>query len=69
MNYDKKRKRQSGRQARMVQDCYSCYIDDEGKIHAKLYRARPPEFSHGFASMKLVTREELANDYPDNFQL
>lgn len=42
MNYDKKRKRQSGRQARQVQDCYSIYIDDLGKIHSKLVKARKP---------------------------
>lgn len=40
MNYEKKRKRNSGRQARQVQDCYKIWIDDEAKIHATLVKAR-----------------------------
>jgi hypothetical protein len=40
MNYTKKRKRQSGRQARQVQDCYKIWIDDEAKIHATVVKAR-----------------------------
>ncbi len=39
MNLDKKRKRQSGRQARKVQDRYSIWIDDAGKVHSKRYKA------------------------------
>lgn len=42
MNYEKKRKRQSGRQSRKVQDCYSVWIDEAGKIHGKLYQGRDP---------------------------
>ncbi len=42
MNLDKKRKRQAGRQARKVQDHYSIWIDDAGKVHAKRYKARNP---------------------------
>lgn len=40
MNYDKKRKRQSGRQAKQVQDCYKIWIDEAGKIGATLVKAR-----------------------------
>lgn len=40
MNYEKKRKRQSGRQAKQVQDTYRVWIDEEAKIHAKLFKAR-----------------------------
>lgn len=40
MNYNKKRKRQSGRQARKVQDCYKIWFDDEAKIHATQFKAR-----------------------------
>lgn len=39
MNYEKKRKRQNGRQARKPQDSYSIYIDEACKIHAKLIKS------------------------------
>lgn len=39
MNFDKKRKRQSGRQARQTQDTYKIWIDEEVKIHATLQKA------------------------------
>lgn len=40
MNYDKKRKRQSGRQAKQVQESYRLLIDERGEVHAKLIKAR-----------------------------
>lgn len=40
MNYDKKRKRQSGRQARQVQDTYRIWLNEEGKIRSSLQKAR-----------------------------
>lgn len=40
MNHDKKRKRQNGRQTKLTQDCYQVWIDDDGKVHSKLVKAR-----------------------------
>ena len=40
MNLDKKRKRQSGRQAKQVQVTYQVWIDDQCKVHAKLIKPR-----------------------------
>lgn len=40
MNYDKKRKRQSGNQAKQMQDSYQVWFDDECKVHGKAIKAR-----------------------------
>lgn len=40
MNYDKKRKRNRGRQARKVQDTYQVWIDDKCNVHAKLIKGK-----------------------------
>lgn len=40
MNYEKKRKRQNGRQKRNSEPTYKIWIDEEAKIHATFEKAK-----------------------------